>query len=178
MFSERTSRCPERQGEKEAACASEPLGSLKKVQGSGSSLLCLHCIHSWVFWDQSCLKYVHILALFLPYFQTPTYSLGEESMSLFLPSNKRRNSVQGCSATCFGLQCKIGQTPLWSVVINLWIWSLLTGPGKRTAYLEPQMRLWVEKERECLGLGFCFYWNPSYGPKFSQAHYLLVNLKH
>ena len=53
---------------------------------------------------------------------------------------------------------------------------LLKGHGNYKAYLGPKSK--AMGERESTGLGFCFYWGLGWGPRVSQAHSLLVNLKH
>ena len=84
-----------------------------------------------------------------------------------------KNSVQGCSVTCLGSQCKPGQTPsgfdkmvYYSQVLESTqkTWSYKQGYGKR--------------KRECPSLGVCFYWDLMQGPRVSHAHYLLAYLKH
>lgn len=54
---------------------------------------------------------------------------------------------------------------------------LLIETGNYTAYLGPHSEV-AGAEGKSMGLGFCFYRGPGYGPRVSQAYSVLVNLKH
>lgn len=93
---------------------SKPLRSLEKKKKKKaekwqlSGWLCLHFIfHECFVINHVKSMYISILSVFFSLLFNSNYSLGE-SMSLLLPINKRRNSVQGYLVTYLGSLCKLG----------------------------------------------------------------------
>lgn len=112
----------------------------------------------------------------LTYYGILTFLFGEESMSLLLPINEWRNSVQGCTVTCLGSQCKTRQE-CCNNFINLIKRFITHRSWKAHSILRATSEV-VGRKESIRAWDSAFIGLQDRDLGVSHAHYILVYLKH